>query len=225
MTFTTTGDRFGWEKTTNGLWHLGLRLEYGRVLDNTTHQIKGALTKIAAQELCHFRLTANQNILLTGVKTKHKQLIEHLLHQHGYAVDASHLSGMRRNSIACVALNPCPQAMAEAERYLPTLIGKLEPILDKYDLLQEDIKIRMTGCPNGCGRSVMAEIGLIGRSPGRYNLYLGGALNGERLNKLYREHLDEAAILATLEPIFAEFASERTVGESFGDFVLRREYS
>lgn len=221
VTFTTTGDRFGWEETTDGLWHLGLRLEYGRVLDNTTHQVKSALAKIAAQELCHFRLTANQNVLLTDVKASHKQLIEHLLRQHGYAVDASHLSGMRRNSIACVALNTCPQAMAEAERYLPTLIAKLEPVLDKYDLLQEDIKIRMTGCPNGCGRSVMAEIGLIGKSPGRYNLYLGGARNGERLNTLYRENLDEAGILATLDPIFADFKAQRQPAESFGDFTLR----
>ncbi|MGB1257348.1 MAG: NADPH-dependent assimilatory sulfite reductase hemoprotein subunit [Thiolinea sp.] len=224
VNFTTTGDRFGWQETADSLWHLGLRLEYGRVLDTSAHQIKSALAKLAKQNLCHFRLTANQNILLTGIKGKHKQLVEHLLHQHGYVVDASHLSGIRRNSLACVALNTCPQAMAEAERYLPTLIAKLEPILDKHGLLQEDIKMRMTGCPNGCGRSVMAEIGLIGKSPGRYNLYLGGALNGERLNKLYQENMDEANILTTLDSLFSEFVAQREVGESFGDFVLRAEY-
>ena len=174
--------------------------------------------------MCGFRVTPNQNLLLTGVEETDKAGIEAILKAHGYAVDASHLSGLRRNSIACVALNTCPQAMAEAERYLPTLINRLEPILDRYGLLQDEIKIRMTGCPNGCGRSVMAEIGLIGKSPGRYNLYLGGAFNGERLNTLYRENLDEAGILAALEPVLADYADQRKKGESFGDFARRREY-
>jgi sulfite reductase (NADPH) hemoprotein beta-component len=141
--------------------------------------------------------------------------------KHGYEVNAGHLSGLRRNSIACVALNTCPQAMAEAERYLPDLITKLESSLDKYGLRQEDIKIRMTGCPNGCGRSVLGEIGLIGKSPGRYNLYLGASFNGDRLNALYRENLDEKAILSNLDELFAAFASTRRNNEHFGDFVQR----
>ena len=223
-TFTTTGDRFGWNEATDGQWHLGLRLEYGRIVDTSAQQIKTALAKIAAEGVCGFRLTANQNVLLTDVSTEYKSLIERLLKEHGYAVDASHLSGLRRNSIACVAMNTCPQAMAEAERYLPTLISRMEPLMDKYGLLQDEIKIRMTGCPNGCGRSVMAEIGLIGKSPGRYNLYLGGAFNGERLNVLYRENLDEAGILETLEPVFADYVAQRESGETFGDFVMRLGY-
>ncbi|HPQ94769.1 MAG: assimilatory sulfite reductase (NADPH) hemoprotein subunit [Thiothrix sp.] len=222
--FTTTGDRFGWSQTLDGRWHLGLRLEYGRVVDTGNQRIKTALLEIAQTAVCGFRVTPNQNLLLTGVEETDKAGIEAILKAHGYAVDASHLSGLRRNSIACVALNTCPQAMAEAERYLPTLINRLEPILDRYGLLQDEIKIRMTGCPNGCGRSVMAEIGLIGKSPGRYNLYLGGAFNGERLNTLYRENLDEAGILAALEPVLADYADQRKKGESFGDFARRREY-
>lgn len=222
--FITTGDRFGWQATTNGLWHLGLRLEYGRVLDNNQHQLKTALVAIAQQGLCAFRLTGNQNLVLTDVQEQHIEVIDSLLQAHGYSSDASHLSGLRRNSIACVALNTCPQAMAEAERYLPDLITKLEASLDRYGLRQDDIKIRMTGCPNGCGRSVLGEIGLIGKSPGRYNLYLGASFEGNRLNKLYRENVDEVAILRLLETIFADYAQNRQEAEAFGDFVLRKNY-
>ncbi|MGB5600364.1 MAG: NADPH-dependent assimilatory sulfite reductase hemoprotein subunit [Thiothrix litoralis] len=222
--FETTGDRFGWRSTTDGLWHLGLRLEYGRVLDNDTHHLKTALREIAAQNICGFRMTGNQNLILTGVSEEHIGTVESILQTHGYASDASHLSGLRRNSIACVALNTCPQAMAEAERYLPELISKLEVSLDKHGLRHDEIKIRMTGCPNGCGRSVLGEIGLIGKSPGRYNLYLGASFNGDRLNTLYRENLDEAAILNTLDGLLAEFAAKRSESEPFGDFVVRKGY-
>jgi sulfite reductase (NADPH) hemoprotein beta-component len=114
--------------------------------------------------------------------------------------------------------------MAEAERYLPELISKLEVSLDQYGLRDEDIKIRMTGCPNGCGRSVLGEIGLIGKSPGRYNLYLGASFNGDRLNTLYRENLDEAAILQALDELFAAYASQRQDAETFGDFAIRKGY-
>ncbi|MBJ6611604.1 MAG: NADPH-dependent assimilatory sulfite reductase hemoprotein subunit [Candidatus Thiothrix moscowensis] len=222
--FITTGDRFGWRSTTDGLWHLGLRLEYGRVLDNETHRLKSALRHIAEQNLCGFRMTGNQNLILTGVREEHIDTVESILQAHGYAADASHLSGLRRNSIACVALNTCPQAMAEAERYLPDLISKLEVSLDKYGLRNDDIKIRMTGCPNGCGRSVLGEIGLIGKSPGRYHLYLGASFNGDRLNTLYRENLDETAILTTLDALFAAYAAQRRDAETFGDFVIRQGY-
>lgn len=222
--FETTGDRFGWSSTTDGLWHLGLRLEYGRVLDNDDHRLKSALHHIAEQNLCGFRMTGNQNLILTRVSEDNIDAVENILHEHGYAADASHLSGLRRNSIACVALNTCPQAMAEAERYLPDLISKLEVSLDKYGLRHDDIKIRMTGCPNGCGRSVLGEIGLIGKSPGRYHLYLGASFNGDRLNTLYRENLDETAILTTLDALFAAYAALRRDAETFGDFVIRQGY-
>ena len=131
---------------------------------------------------------------------------------------------MRRNSIACVSMNTCPLGMAEAERYLPTLITKLEPILEKHGLYEQEIKIRMTGCPNGCGRSVMAEIGLIGKSMGRYNVYLGGDAQGERLNTLYRENLGESDIVEMLDDLFAQYVAERKLLESFGDYVVRAEF-
>lgn len=219
--FITTGDRFGWGETSDGLWHLGLRLEYGRILDTADQPLKTALAAIAQANLCQFRMTGNQNLVLVNIKSEHKPRVEQLLKQYGYNPDASHLSGLRRHSIACVALNTCPQAMAEAERYLPALITKLEASLDRHGLRQAEIKIRMTGCPNGCGRSVLAEIGLIGKSPGRYNLYLGASFNGDRLNTLYRENQDEAAILSTLDGLFASYAQTRRHQETFGDFVQR----
>lgn len=222
--FATTGDRFGWRSTTDGLWHLGLRLEYGRVLDNDTHRLKSALRAIAEHKLSSFRMTGNQNLILTGVSEDDIGAVEGILREHGSEPDASHLSGLRRNSIACVALNTCPQAMAEAERYLPELISKLEVSLDKYGLRDDEIKIRMTGCPNGCGRSVLGEIGLIGKSPGRYNLYLGASFNGDRLNRLYRENLDEATILSTLDELFAAYVAQRRDAEAFGDFAIRKRY-
>jgi sulfite reductase (NADPH) hemoprotein beta-component len=123
--------------------------------------------------------------------------------------------------VACVALNTCPLALAEAQRYLPSLISKIEPLLEKYNLLQEEIHVRMTGCPNGCGRSPLAEIGFVGTSLGRYNLHIGGDRLGERLNIKYKDALDEPAILQELDSLFAVYSSKRNKGESFGDFVLR----
>ena len=219
--FASTSDQYGWHQDRQGEWHLLLHVEHGRIQDTELLQQKTAFLKIAQTRSCNFRLTANQNMLLHGIKSKDKQEIESILEQHGQHADGRELSGMRRNSIACVSMNTCPLGMAEAERYLPTLISKLEPILEKHGLRQQEIKIRMTGCPNGCGRSVVAEIGLIGKSLGRYNLYLGGDAQGERLNALYKENLDEAVILETLDGLFSQYVADRKASESFGDFVIR----
>ncbi|PWQ94356.1 NADPH-dependent assimilatory sulfite reductase hemoprotein subunit [Leucothrix pacifica] len=222
--FTTTADQYGWHKDRHGKWHLLLHVEHGRIRDTKQLQQKTALLQIAEKNLCGFRLTANQNMLLHGIKTADKKKIEKILEQNGQYADGRELSGMRRNSIACVSMNTCPLGMAEAERYLPTLITKLEPILEKHGLLQDEIKIRMTGCPNGCGRSVMAEIGLIGKSLGRYNMYLGGDHQGLRLNTLYRENIDEATILELLDGLFEDYAANREASESFGDFAIRQAW-
>ena len=219
--FTTTADQYGWHKDQQGKWHLLLHVEHGRIQDTPLLKQKTAFLKLAEMGLCNFRLTANQNMLLHGIKTGDKKKLEKILEQHGQYADGRELSGMRRNSIACVSMNTCPLGMAEAERYLPTLITKLEPILEKHGLWEQEIKIRMTGCPNGCGRSVMAEIGLIGKSMGRYNVYLGGDAQGERLNTLYKENIDEAGILEMLDALFADYIAKRKKAESFGDFVIR----
>jgi sulfite reductase (NADPH) hemoprotein beta-component len=128
---------------------------------------------------------------------------------------------VRRDALACVALPTCSLAMAEAERYLPDFAAKVEARLAAHGLRHEPIVLRITGCPNGCARPYLAEIALIGKAPGRYNLYLGGSGNGRRLNVLYRENVDEPAILAALDEVFARFAAERECGERFGDFVRR----
>jgi len=141
-----------------------------------------------------------------------------------YNVSPVQISGLRKNSIACVALPTCPLAFSEAERYLPSLVTKIENILETKGLFKEEIVIRMTGCPNGCGRPYLAEIGLIGKSPGYYNLYLGGSFDGSRLNNLYRETIDEAEILRELEMLIADFAGSRNKEERFGDFVIRKNY-
>jgi sulfite reductase (NADPH) hemoprotein beta-component len=134
------------------------------------------------------------------------------------------LSGLRRNSIACVALPTCGLAMAESERYLPTLITKIEEIAEEVGLRDDDIVIRMTGCPNGCGRPYLGEIGFVGKAPGKYNLYLGAGFAGERLNKMYRENIGEEEILSELRPILEAYAKEREEGERFGDFTIRKGY-
>jgi len=130
---------------------------------------------------------------------------------------------LRKNAIACVALPTCPLALAEAQRYLPDLISKIEPLLNKHELSNEDIVLRMTGCPNGCGRSTAAEIGFIGTASGKYNLHLGGDNQGLRLNKIYKDSLDEATILSELDGLFASFKKEKNVNERFGDFAIRKQ--
>ncbi|HEU0064634.1 MAG TPA: sulfite reductase subunit beta, partial [Flavisolibacter sp.] len=131
---------------------------------------------------------------------------------------------LRKNAMACVALPTCPLALAEAQRYLPSLISKIEPLLDKYGLLEEEIIIRMTGCPNGCARSFISEIGFVGTAPGKYNLHLGSDKEGMRLNKIYRENLDEVEILSELDTVFSIFKKERKKGEGFGDFTNRKYF-
>jgi sulfite reductase (NADPH) hemoprotein beta-component len=123
--------------------------------------------------------------------------------------------------MACVALPTCGLALAESERYLPDLLTELEKSLAAHRLSADDIVIRMTGCPNGCARPYLAEIGLVGKGPGRYNLYLGAAYNGSRLSKLYAEDFEHAGIIAALDPIFAAYAAGRQKGERFGDMSRR----
>lgn len=218
--FGHTGDRYGWAEDSRGNWHFTVFVEGGRVKDSNSVQLKAGLREIAKIHSGEFRLTANQNVMISNVTSREKQKIDEILEQYGLS-DGRQVSALRRNSMACVALPTCGLAMADAERYLPTLIDKIEDILDEYGLREEDITIRMTGCPNGCARHVLGEIGLIGKAPGKYNLYLGAAFNGTRLGKMYRENIGEQDILDALRPIFARYAQEREEGERFGDFCIR----
>jgi sulfite reductase (NADPH) hemoprotein beta-component len=194
------------------------------VLDDEKLQMKTALLEVAKTGVANFRFTCNQNLILADIKPEDKDTVQQILETYGIITHTDNASVIRKNSMACVALNTCPLAMAEAQRYLPALITKIEPLLEKYGLQQEEIILRMTGCPNGCGRSFASEIGFVGTALGRYNLQLGGDHEGTRLNQIYRENLDEAAILAELDQLFGIFINERNSGEKFGDFALRKNW-
>ena len=217
-TFTSTGDRYGWTEGEDGRSHLTLFVENGRVKDASTGQMVTGLRRIAEMHDGDLRLTPNQNVVIANVSKENRAAIEVLMAKHGLTTQAS---ALRRNSMACVALPTCGLALAESERYLPDLITALEERLAVHGLSEDEIVIRMTGCPNGCARPYLAEIGLVGKGPGRYNLYLGAAYDGSRLSKLYAEDLDHAGIIATLDPLFVAYAKERKGGELFGAFVIR----
>lgn len=217
---TSNGDRFGWRKTDRGLFNYGVFIENGRVADLPGRSIMSGVRAIAKEHNGHFRLTPNQNLIIVGVSAARKQRIEALLTEHGLD-GGSDCSGLRLNSIACVALPTCPLAMAEAERYLPELVTKIEAILERHGLEKEPITIRMSGCPNGCSRPYVAEIALTGRAPGKYNLWLGGGFHGERLNQIYAENIGEERILEILSERLSSYAKERESGERFGDFIVR----
>ncbi len=221
--FKRTGDEYGWVKGANGNWHFTLFVQNGRIRDFEEYKLLTGLREIAKVHTGLFRLTPNQNLLIADVTPQKKRKIDSLLKQYNIT-DGAHYSALRRNSIACVSLPTCGLAMAEAERYLPSLITKIDRILERVGLLETEIGIRMSGCPNGCSRAAMGEIGFIGKGPGKYNMYLGGDFTGQRLNKIYKENIDEEEILATLEPLFVQYAKERSKGEHFGDFVIRKGY-
>lgn len=221
--FDHNGDRYGWVKGSNGKWHFTLFIQNGRVKDEADYLLMTGLREIAQVHNGDFRLTGNQNLIVANVSSHKKKKIEELIKRYGLT-DGNHYSALRRNSMACVALPTCGLAMAESERYLPTLLDKIDVILEENGLREEDIVIRMTGCPNGCARPMLAEIAFIGKAPGKYNMYLGGGFSGHRLNKLYKENIGEAEILDSLRPIMKQYAQEREQGEHFGDFVIRAGY-
>lgn len=220
FTFDHNGDLFGWKQGHDGRWHLTLRLESGRVADTAGARLMTGLREIARIHKGDYRLTPNQNLIIAGVAPEARAEIDALVAAHG--LDGfRRASPLRLNALACVALPTCGLAMAEAERYLPLIVGKLEERLAAHGLQDEKILLRITGCPNGCARPYLAEIALVGKALGRYNLYLGGDVRGQRLNRLYRENIDEAGVLGALEPLFAAFARDRRPGEGFGDFTVR----
>ncbi|HTD93831.1 MAG TPA: hypothetical protein VK644_08475, partial [Chitinophagaceae bacterium] len=221
-TFTERKDRYGWAQNYEGKWFYTLFVENGRILDEVSLRLKSALYEIAVTGKTNFRFTGNQNVILADIAPKDKKEIETLLSDWGLIAHTDNAGAMRKNAIACVAFNTCPLALAEAQRYLPSLITKIEPLLEKYSLGQEEIILRMTGCPNGCGRSPAAEIGFVGTAYGLYNLHIGGDRLGERLNTKYKESLNEEQILGSLDELLGVFSRERKKDETFGDFSYRK---
>lgn len=217
--FTSRGDRIGWVEGIDGKHHLTLFIENGRILDFEGRPLKTGCAEIAKIHKGDFRLTANQNLIIAGVAAEDKEQIEMLARSHGLIEDDT--SPQKKASMACVSLPTCPLAMAEAERYLPESVARLEGILAKHGIPDEEIIFRITGCPNGCGRAMLAEIGLVGKGPGKYNLHIGGDYSGNRIPKMYRENIGEDEIFAELEQLIGRWSKEREANERFGDFVVR----
>ncbi|MNK42466.1 Sulfite reductase [NADPH] hemoprotein beta-component [compost metagenome] len=216
--FTERSDRYGWEQSQQGMWYYTIFVEHGVVRPNQ----KKFLLELANLGISNFIFSGNQNLILGEISTDSKSKIETLLQEHSIDKD---ISVLRKNSMACVALPTCPLALAEAQRYLPELVTKIEPLLDKHNLLQEEIVIRMTGCPNGCGRPYVAELGFVGTGPGQYNFMLGGDRYGERLNQLFKEKLNEEQILEEVDFLLGLYTSEKRQNETFGDFSYRKFFT
>jgi len=221
--FTSNGDTPGWQQDETGHWHLGLLVPCGRLVNRPGEAWLDGLRAVARVHRGSFRLTTNQNLVVSSIAPQQRPEIERLLREHGLLA-FEQASALRRQAMACVALPTCGLAMAESERYLPTLLARLEPILAQHGLTQEPITLRVSGCPNGCSRPYIAEIALTGRAIGRYNLYLGGGFHGQRLNRLYLENASEAAIIAALDDLLGHFARERREDERFGDYLIRAGY-
>lgn len=221
-TFTERTDYYGWEQDHRDLWHYTLLVENGRVLDTPDLPMKSALLAIARTGKATFRFTCSQNLMLSDIQQEDKAEIDTLLRQYQLIQHTDNSSVLRKNAMACVSLPTCPLALAEAQRYLPELISKVEPLLEKYGLQQDDIIMRMTGCPNGCARSYLAEIGFVGTGPGKYNLHLGGDREGLRLNSIYKENINEHQILEELDLLLDRYQKEKQAAETFGDYCFRK---
>ncbi len=229
--FDHNGDRFGWVEGHDGRMHLTLRIPAGRIVDGAldgrgpeVRHLTG-LREIARLLLAEgagaeFRMTPNQNLAIANVPPSLRTRIDALAAEH--ALDGYRCaSPLRRDALACVALPTCGLAMAEAERYLPEFLDKVEALLAAHGIADAPIHLRISGCPNGCSRPYLGEIALVGKAPGRYNLMLGADHRGQRLNALHRENIDEAQILAALDPLLEAYARDRRDAEGFGDFLLR----
>ncbi len=217
---TERGDRIGWVDGIDGKHHLALFIENGRLLDYPGKPLKTGVAEIAKIHQGDFRMTANQNLIVAGVPAEQKDQIEQIAREHGL-IDDGH-SEQRKNSMACVAFPTCPLAMAEAERFLPEFVTEIEGVLKKHNLPEDNnIIFRVTGCPNGCGRAMLAEIGLVGKAPGRYNFHLGGNRSGTRVPKMYKENITDRQILSEIDELVGRWATERKGNEGFGDFTIR----
>ena len=221
--FLSRGDQFGWSENLNDLSDLILFIPEGRIKDTDQHSLLTGLREVARIHKGDFRLTANQNLIISGIDPVTRTEVERLLEHYGINA-LQQVSPLRQQALACVAFPSCALAMAEAERYLPELTEKIEALLGKHGLLDAAISLRMTGCANGCARPYLAEIGLVGKAPGRYNLFLGGSDDGRRLNRLAHENVDEGRILEVLDGLFEQYVIGRRDNESFGDFS-NREYA
>ncbi|PWU20465.1 MAG: NADPH-dependent assimilatory sulfite reductase hemoprotein subunit [Verrucomicrobia bacterium] len=218
--FTKQGDLLGWHKQTNGNYFLGLFVENGRIRDINGYKLKTGLRRVIEKFRPEVRLTASQNLLLVHVPPDQQGEIERILSEHGVSA-RNPFSRTRMASMACPALPTCGLALAESERTMPDLLTRLEDVLKELGLEDEEIIVRMTGCPNGCARPYMGEIALVGKGPNRYQFYLGGNEASTRLNKVYKDMVKGEEIIPELRRLLERFKRERLDGERFGDFCVR----
>jgi sulfite reductase (NADPH) hemoprotein beta-component len=219
--FTTMGDLYGWRKAVDGTWFLTLFIETGRIKDVDGHRMKTALREAAERfPNIEFRLSANQNVILANIAESDKSALAALLAAHGVKTE-NQATVLHAAALACPALPTCGLALAESERMLPGLVDRIEALCAEVGLAGEEIIIRSTGCPNGCARPYMAEIGFVGKAPGRYQVWLGGNVSGTRLNRVWKEMVKDADIVNELRPVLARYATERHDGERFGDWCDR----
>lgn len=218
--FVGNGDVYGWQRDDSDEWHYTLFIQNGRVVDDGPRKLLSGMRAIAETGLGEIRLTPNQNLVISQLASSDKDRIAELLAEYGIE-NATQATPLRLNSMACVAFPTCGLAMAESERYLPALLDKLEASLADAGLADDAITIRMTGCANGCARPYIAEIGLVGKAPGRYSLFLGAGFSGERLGSKYLDNADEQEILDALAPLFQRYAAHKRKEDHFGDFLVR----
>ena len=220
--FEKQGDSFGWHRQADGRLFLGLFIETGRIKDREGWRMKTALREVVAKYQPEVHLTPANNVIVANLAAADREPIARLLLGHGIQTEPERqASTLRRASMACVSLPTCGLGLAESERYLPELMTRIEALLAEVGLGGQEITIRMTGCPNGCARPYMAEIGFVGKAPGRYQLWLGGNEASTRLNRLYRDMVKDPDIIAELRPLFTRYAQERLANERFGDWVAR----
>jgi sulfite reductase (NADPH) hemoprotein beta-component len=218
--FTRQGDLYGWRHQFDGKLFLGLFVENGRIKDTGAYRLKTGLRRVAGQFQPDMRLTPSQNILLVNVPPEQREGITRLLGEHGVPMERQ-AGVLRRASMACPALPTCGLALAESERVMPSVLDRLEEVMAEVGLAEEEIIIRMTGCPNGCTRPYTAELALVGRAPGKYQIYVGGNQAGTRLAELFRESVRLDDLVHELRPWLSRFARERLGAERFGDFCQR----
>jgi sulfite reductase (NADPH) hemoprotein beta-component len=218
--FARQGDAFGWHRQADAKLFLGLFVETGRIKDKDGWRMKTALRAVVSKYQPEIHLTPANNVLLTNIAPAHQGEITRLFADNGVKIE-NQGSLLRRASMACVSLPTCGLGLAESERYLPDLITRLEGLLSEIGLGDHEMTIRMTGCPNGCARPYLAEIGFVGKAPGKYQIYLGGNEPSTRLNRLWKDSVKDADIIAELRPLLERYARERTGGERFGDWVER----
>jgi sulfite reductase (NADPH) hemoprotein beta-component len=218
--FTKQGDLLGWHQQTNGKYFLGLFVENGRIRDAEGYRLKSGLRRVVERFQPEVRLTASQNLLLVNVPDEERSEIERILSEHGVSVN-NPFSATRLASMACPALPTCGLALAESERFMPNFLTRIEGLLNELGLKDEELIIRMTGCPNGCARPYMAEIAFVGKAPNKYQLYLGGNEASTRLNRLYKDSVKGDELLNELRLVLRRYADQRQRGERFGDFSER----